>query len=424
MTTLTKKIADAKGSSSPNYKWHLVGMLWLISFFNYADRNTLSAVMPHVKAEFSLNNFELGLLTSSFLWVYALAAAPAGWLGDRFGYKRVILSGLVLWSLVTFLTPFAGGLMGFVILRALTGLGEASYYPSGTAMIGKFHSSETRARALSIHQTAVFAGGGIGAYIAALLAQHFNWHMPFFAYGLLGIVLAVVLYFKMHDTPPKKISKGKVNAEQRNTLKIVLATRSAVMLCFVFFLATFVTVGITTWAPTFFNLELKLPLAEASAYGAVTLAVAGFLAVLCSGVLADWAIKRSPNARFYVLAAGLFFAFLSLLPFGQFRTPSILGSLLLISGFFKGIFDGSIYAAMHDVVPAHARATAVGIMTTIGFAGAGLAPIVVGAVSDHIGLGEAIAATSALYLIATLILVGFRAQIRRDVFSARQSEAD
>lgn len=399
-----------------NYKWQLVGLLWMVSFFNYADRNTLSAVMPYVKATYNLSNVELGLLSSSFLWVYALAASPAGWLGDKLGHKKVIVGGLLMWSTVTFLTPFAGGLMGFVILRALTGLGEACYYPSGTALIGANHGPETRARALSIHQTAVFAGGGLGAYIAAMLAEKFDWHVPFYVYGALGILLAFYIAKAMKETPRAPSKNNTLDIDKKSTLKIVLGSPSAVMLCIVFFLATFVSAGITTWAPTFFNLELKLTLSQASAYGAATVSIAGFLAVLCSGFLADWAIKRSSNARFYVLACGLVLAFVSLLPFGQFRTPGILAVLLLVAGFFKGIFDGSIYAAMHDVVPPSARATAVGLMTTIGFAGAGLAPLVIGYAAEHIGgLGQAIAATAVLYLLAAITLIAFRGQIRRDV---------
>jgi MFS family permease len=404
-----------KNEPDGNYKWYLVGMLWCVSFFNYADRNTLAAVMPQVKAAFQLDNVMLGLLSSSFLWVYALMASPAGWLGDRIGHKRVILTGLVLWSLTTFLTPFATGFLGFVILRALTGLGEAGYYPSGTAMIGDHHGSKTRSRALSIHQTAVFAGGGIGGYIAGLMAEYSDWKMPFYVYGLLGLVLAVVLVFVLKE--PQRHLQVKQSGDQTKQVSVgaVLKTRSALLLCLVFFMGTFVTVGITTWAPTFFNTELKLSLSKASAYGVVTVAVAGFLAVLCSGFLADWAVRKSAIARFYVLAGGLFLAGLAVMPFGESRNPVVLGGLLLAAGFFKGIFDGSIYAAMQDVVPPQVRATAVGLMTTIGFAGAGLAPMVIGYLSDRIGLGHAIAATGSFYVVAAVVLLASKGQIARDV---------
>jgi len=409
-------------STTDNYKWLLVGMLWLVSFFNYADRNALAAVLPQIRAEYGMTDTELGLLSSSFLWVYAIAASPAGWLGDRFSRKAVILAGLVAWSVVTFLTPFAGGLMSFVVLRALTGLGEASYYPAGTALIGDHHGPETRSRALAIHQTAVFAGGGIGSLIAAALAERFDWRVPYYAYGLLGVALAAVLFWSMRDGPRAERRPAAQTAGGRgaDTLRVVLRSPSAVMLCAVFFCATFVTAGITAWAPTFFKDVLRMSLTGATVYGALTVNVAGFLAVLCSGALADWAVRRSRTARFSVLAAGLILAALALLPFGLFASAGLLGGLLLAAGFFKGLFDGSIYAAMHDVVPPEARATAVGLMTTIGFAGAGLAPLAIGAAAGPLGLGRALAATAVLYLVAAAVLLLFRRQVARDMSRAAQ----
>ena len=134
-TTGVSGAASGLQRGHQRYAWALVAMLWVISFLNYADRSVLSAVMPQIRTDFQLSPPQLALLSSSFLWVYAIAASFAGYLGDRFSRKRVILMGLVAWSLMTFLTPLAGSFVIFVMLRALTGLGEASYYPSGTALM-------------------------------------------------------------------------------------------------------------------------------------------------------------------------------------------------------------------------------------------------------------------------------------------------
>jgi sugar phosphate permease len=62
----------------------VVGMLWIVSFFNYADRNAINAIMPTLKQEFSLTDIQLGLLSSTFLLVYAISNFFSGLLGDRF----------------------------------------------------------------------------------------------------------------------------------------------------------------------------------------------------------------------------------------------------------------------------------------------------------------------------------------------------
>jgi MFS family permease len=383
------------------YPWVLVAMLWAVSFCNYADRGVLTAVMPNIGTEFKLSLTELGLLSSAFLWVYAIAATPAGYLGDRFSRKKVIMTGLVAWSIITFVSPLAASFMLFLVLRALTGLGEASYYPTGTALISDYHGPETRSRALAIHQTAVFAGGGFGTLIAAALAQHYQWRMPFYVYGALGVVLALVLGALMRDTPPAV----RRQAQEGGSFAFALRRRSALMLFLVFFFATSVSYGITIWAPTFFHNVLHFNLTEAASYGALTINVAGFVAVLCSGAIADWAAQRVRMGRFYVLSGGLLLAFLFLVPFGFFRNPNLLGLCLLLSGFCKGLFDGSIYAAMHDVVPPAARSSAVGLMTTVGFAGAGLSPLVIGALGEIVGLGTAFSLIAVLYIAAVLLLL-------------------
>jgi sugar phosphate permease len=199
------------------------------------------------------------------------------------------------------------------------------------------------------------------------------------------------------------------------SFRVVLATPSAMMLCGVFFCATFVTSGITTWAPTFLDRELHLSLTQSTLYGASTVNAASLMGVLCSGGVADWAVARTKVARFYVLAIGLALASAALLPLGWLSTAGTIGLCFLGAGFFKGIFDGTIYAAMHDVVPPAARATAVGLMTTIGFAGAGLAPLLIGAASQSLRLGMALSLTAALYAIAAVVLVVFHRRAARDI---------
>ncbi len=132
---MQKSASSTDQQFGPNYKWAIVLMLWVVSFFNYADRSAVTAIFPVLRTDLHFTDAELGLLGSSFLWVYAVSAPIVGFLGDRFSRKGVILGGLFFWSLVTFITPFAGTIGLFIFFRALTGLGEAAYYPAGTSLI-------------------------------------------------------------------------------------------------------------------------------------------------------------------------------------------------------------------------------------------------------------------------------------------------
>ena len=107
---------------SSSYRWAVVGMLWFICFFNYADRVAISSVFPVLEKQYHFTKPQLGLIGAVFTWVYALAAPFAGQVGDKGTRKLVILGGLYIWSLVTGLTSLCTKVWQFVLVR---GIGHA-----------------------------------------------------------------------------------------------------------------------------------------------------------------------------------------------------------------------------------------------------------------------------------------------------------
>jgi predicted MFS family arabinose efflux permease len=103
----------------PGYRWAVVGMLWLVCFFNYADRQAIFSVFPLLKEEMGLSNVQLGIVAGSFMWVYAAFGPIAGLIGDRLNRKTLILGGLLFWSLVTLATALSTQYWHLVLFRAL-----------------------------------------------------------------------------------------------------------------------------------------------------------------------------------------------------------------------------------------------------------------------------------------------------------------
>ncbi len=400
-----------------DYAWVLIVLLWLVAFLNAADRSILIAVMPSIKAEFGLNNTQLALLNSLFFWVYAVFAFLSGRMGDSVRRSRIIIYGLVFWSMATGLTALSTGFAMLLAFRGLVAMGEATYYPTATALISDWHRPRWRSRALSLHQTGVFAGAGLGAFFAGYLADRFSWHAPFAIFAVVGIVHALILWRFLRDVPVTKTKEVK-----GEPLGIVFRNSSAVMLCIVFFLANGASTGVAVWAPTYVYEELKLDLAGSALVGSATISIAGFLTVPFGGFLADWMAKRTPIGRFYTLAIGLTLAAVLLVPLTSMTTAAGVGIVLVATSFGKGIFDGCIYAAMHDVVPPHARATAVGAMTMIGFFGAGITPIFVAQASEVFGMAAGMASLAVLYVVAVGIILAMQRSIRRAV-DANAAEA-
>ena len=176
------------------YKWAVVGMLWGISFFNYADRQAVFSVFPLLEKELHLTSVQLGLLGSSFALVYGICGIFAGAIVDRVRRVSAILWGLYIWSLICVSTAVSrtfGQLLGF---RAAEGLGETLYFPASMSLISDYHGRETRSRAMGLHQTSVYIGTVAGGFFAGLIGQHYGWRWSFIVFGGSGILLGAVLH--------------------------------------------------------------------------------------------------------------------------------------------------------------------------------------------------------------------------------------
>jgi nitrate/nitrite transporter NarK len=255
------------------------------------------------------------------------------------------------------------------------------------------------------------------------MADRFGWRVPFVVFGLAGLVLGLVLIKLLRDAPQSAAAASPPKPSDKTSLRLVLGQRAALYLCVVFFLSNGAATGLTVWAPTYVHDVIGLNLGASALYGSASINLAGFLSVPFGGLLADWLAERSAIGRFYALIVGLGVAALCLLPFALARSAMMVGVVLLCSTLGKGLFDGCIYAAMHDIIPPRARATAVGLMTMLGFFGAGLMPLVIARSAGYFGMGVGLASLAVLYLVAVGILLATRSITRAAALQTRQIEA-
>ena len=240
------------------YKWEMIGWLWLAYFFNQADRAIYNVVLPQLKADLGLTDVQAGLVASIFIWTYALFVPIAGYLGDVFRRKSIIFWSLLFWSLATILSGVCMGLFTLILFRSLaTGGGEAFYYPSANSLISQYHH-KTRALAMSIHQTSLYVGIVSSGLIAGWIAQHFGWRTAFFCFGSFGVLLALLILWRVRNDKPSGIQE-KETAPQRNeqpvslpqAFRAIAAVPSVWAIWIAFATANFVFLGYLTWTPTF-----------------------------------------------------------------------------------------------------------------------------------------------------------------------------
>ncbi|HNJ04562.1 MAG TPA: MFS transporter, partial [Leptospiraceae bacterium] len=110
-------------------------LLFLLYFFDYADRTVVNSLFPFLKKDWGLTDAECGSLTSIVTFTIAAGTLPISVLIDRWSRTRVIGTMAVIWSLFTAACGFAGSFAQLFAARIGIGLGEAGYAPGGTAMI-------------------------------------------------------------------------------------------------------------------------------------------------------------------------------------------------------------------------------------------------------------------------------------------------
>jgi MFS family permease len=387
--------ADVREGGS--YRWAVVGMLWCVCLFNYADRQAIFSVFPPLAREFHLSDLQLGVIASSFMWMYAVSGPVAGWIGDRVSRKLVIVLALGFWSAATGLTAFATGYKSLVALRALGGLGEAFYFPAAMSLLGDFHGPATRSRAMSIHQTSVYVGSIAGATIAAVIAERYGWRPAFLCFGGCGLVLSSLLVVGLRE-PVRTVEAARGDAGVVAAVREVLGNRLALALIGIFVGANFVAVIFLTWMPTFLYRKFGMTLTMAGFNATAYLQMASVVGVIAGGVLADRASRRRRGGRIEVQAVGLLLGVPFLFVAGWTLSTKVLLISLMGFGLFKGLYDANIFAALYDVVPVERRGVAAGVMNSLGWIGGGMAPVMVAAALQVTSLSVCVSATAAIYL--------------------------
>lgn len=408
------------GEPTPGiYRWGLVVMLWLVCLFNYADRQAIFSVFPLLQEEMHLDDVQLGIVGSAFMWVYAAALPLAGLVGDRWSRKYLILGGLTFWSLITLLTALSRTYEHLVLFRALEGLGEAFYMPASLSLISAYHGPETRSRAMGLHQSSVYAGTVLGGTVAGICADHYGWRSGFYFFGCAGVLLAGILWFFLREPARRSAVADSASGE----CSVASASGSppdfhipmVLLLSAVFVGANFVAMIFLTWLPSYLNRRFAMSLTLSGLNATLWLQAASVVGVLIGGWLADrWSGQRR-GGRMLVQAIGLFAGAPLIFFTGWTLSVPVLVVALAGFGLFKGLYDANIWAALYDFVPPSRRATAMGFMNAIGWLGGGAAPVLIALAAERFGMSAALSATSLIYVFfGSLLLMGLAAFTVRD----------
>lgn len=380
---------NAKTTKGSWYKWEVLLLLWMAYLLNQADRQVFNTVLPSIRDALNLTDTSVGLIATIFNLCYAFMVPLGGWAGDKFSRKWVVTIAILFWSVATMFTGLATGVIMLILLRSVaTGGGEAFFGPANYSLLGQYHK-ETRARAMSIHQTAYYVGVILAGWLAGYIADKLGWEYSFIIFGAVGIVWGIIMIFRLKDKNEPK-EEGEVGKTENKVgildgFKVVFTTPTALMLTIGFSGLIFVITGFMTWVPAFLQEEFGQSQAAAGFNSMFYTYVAAFIGVLLAGSLSDKFAAKSNKARMMLQAFGLVAGAVFLFIMGSSTTLWVLYLSFAGWGFFRAFFDANTYTVLYDVTPSHLHASCSSAMITTGFAVGALAPVVLGAMKDSLG---------------------------------------
>jgi sugar phosphate permease len=399
------------------YKWELLIWLWLAYFFNQGDRQIFNIALPLIKADLGLSDAQLGLVGSIFILTLGVCFPIAGFVGDIYNRKKIVTYSLLFWSLATFLTGFGTSLVHLVILRSLSvGGGEAFYAPAANGLIGQFHK-KSRALAMSIHQTSLYAGVILSGALGGYIAQTYGWKNTFFLYGGVGIILAIILFWRLQ--PTVSAISDLTWSDQKKFIKsatlALISKPSAILLCVAFLSLVIVNVGFTTWMPTFLHEKFNLSIASAGFNSMFYHHIFAFIGVIIGGVLSDKLALKAIKYRLVVQSLGLLLGVPFIYGMGQAETTFMTYVALSGFGFFRGLYEANLYSTLFAVIEPEYRSTSVGLSAMFAFIIASLVPFLLGYLKPTLGLANGLSALSCSYFIGGIaILIALKFYFLKD----------
>lgn len=196
----------------------LAGLIMPINFTGPA------VSLPAIAANLGGSVVALSWVTNAFMLTFGCSLMIAGTLADRFGRKRVFISGLVVLTLSSLIMLLVQDIIAFDLIRALQGVAAAAAFAGGTAGLAQVFDGAERAKAFSLLGTAFGVGLAFGPLLAGFLVQHFGWHAIFISVSLLSAIALSAGMRYMHESRDPAAAKLDWPGAATFTLALTLLT--------------------------------------------------------------------------------------------------------------------------------------------------------------------------------------------------------
>lgn len=387
----------------PLVAWYSVIVLTLIMMFSLMDRMVISILVVPIQGELNLSDVDMGwILGVAFGVFYSVMGIPLGRMADRLNRVRLIAAGIILWSLMTVLSGFAGSFWELFFARMGVGVGEAILAPAGWSLIADLFPPTLRARALSFFQLGAISGIGIGfllggavfelsqspeMFAGTYFSQMSSWRIVFLFAGLPGIILAG-LVFSIKD-PRTQVKSSPVpliqvyqflRGEGRVLLRLFVGMGGIILMIY----------SVNSWTPTLLTRKFGIDPGEVGYLLGIAVLIGGIPGVFLGGWLTDRAVSAGRDGiyvRLLMISAACILPVVVLISQVSHMTATI--ALIGLFNFFVMLPNGVLVAYIQRVTPREIRGVVSAfyalIVNLIGYL---LGPAAVAQISDRFLGGE------------------------------------
>jgi len=416
---------QAGGRAAP--RGLVLGMLCFVYVLNFLDRQLVSILAKPIQDSLQISDSQLGYITGFyFALFYCFIAIPVGWLADRSNRVKVLSLACGLWSAATVACGMASNYGQLAVARMAVGVGEAGGVPPSYAIISDTFPREQRGTAMGIFNLGPPIGSALGVAFGASLAAAFDWRVPFYVVGAIGVVTAVVVYFLIPEPPRGRFDPPPVATAEPapgfvqtiigffgNKLLAVAALASGA--------ANFITYGLANFATLFLMREKGMTLDQVAIWYALAVGLGMGAGIFASGKLIDRFAVRNKAAYATLPALSLLLALPFFLGFVAVDSWQLALAMLFVPLFLNSFFlPATVTFVQGEVAPGARVISGALLLLVMNLIGLGLGPTFVGMMSDFFrpdygghSLQMAFYALAPMYLIAAVLFLWLARLIRR-----------
>lgn len=415
---IPKKTLNVKANSGQESKirWSIVALLFFATTINYIDRQVIGLLKPYIQNDLHWNEADYGYIVTAFQISYAIGLLISGRLLDKFGTRTGYTLAIIVWSAGAVLHAMARSVLGFGLVRAVLGLGEAANYPAAVKTIAEWFPSKDRALATGIFNSGATIGAITAPIIVTVITLNLGWKWAFIITGLLGLVW-IAFWLAIYQPPEKhkKVTQAELSyilsdnvsdANGKISWRALLQYRQTYAICLSRFFTDWVWWFFLFWAPDFLHKTQNIDIKTAVLPLIIIYAMASIGGIF-GGALSSAFLKAGRTVDFSRKTAVLICALLILpLVFAtQVQSLWIVVILIGLAGAAHQGWASNIFTIVSDVFPKHAVGTMVGLSGFAGAIGGALGASFVGMVLELSGSYMLIfLIASSMYLLAWLLL--------------------